>query len=58
MSNCVSGQRTCSMCYGDIGHGQDGYYRDWAERQERDRQDRDRQERQEHSENVTWYLTL
>jgi len=20
----------CSMCYGDIGHGTDGYYEDWA----------------------------
>ena len=25
-----SGQRTCSMCYGDMDHGKDGYYRDWA----------------------------
>lgn len=30
------GSKTCSMCYGDIGHGKDGYYRQWAE--ERDRQ--------------------
>lgn len=29
-----SGQgRSCSMCYGDIDHGSDGYYRAWAERQ-------------------------
>lgn len=27
------GQRCCSMCYGDIDHGRDGYYRAWAERQ-------------------------
>ena len=26
---------SCSMCYGDIEHGSDGYYREWAERQER-----------------------
>lgn len=38
--------RSCSMCYGDINHGRDGYYRDWAERQERDadeRRERDRE---------------
>ncbi len=29
------GQRVCSMCYGDIDYGQDGYYRQWAEEQER-----------------------
>ena len=30
--------RTCSMCYGDINYGTDGYYRDWVEHQERQRQ--------------------
>lgn len=43
MANCVmcgsplpenQGSKTCSMCYGDIDHGKDGYYREWAERQE------------------------
>ena len=42
MPNCTScgspipeGQDgSCSMCYGDIDHGSDGYYRDWAERQQ------------------------
>lgn len=29
------GSRTCSMCYGDIGHGKDGYYQRWAEEQMR-----------------------
>jgi len=24
---------SCSMCYGDISYGSDGYYRDWAEEQ-------------------------
>jgi len=24
---------SCSMCYGDIHYGSDGYYRDWAEKQ-------------------------
>ena len=27
------GSSTCSMCYGDIEHGKDGYYKDWAEQQ-------------------------
>lgn len=26
-------QTVCSMCYGDIAYGSDGYYRDWAEQQ-------------------------
>ena len=25
--------RSCSMCYGDIDYGKDGYYRQWAEEQ-------------------------
>ena len=40
MSYCVmcglpvsSDQRTCSMCYGDIDHGEDGYYREYMERE-------------------------
>ena len=28
------GSHTCSMCYGDIDHGKDGYYRRWMENQE------------------------
>jgi hypothetical protein len=28
------GSGTCSMCYGDIDHGKDGYYREYLERQE------------------------
>jgi len=39
MTTCVScgssipdGQgRSCSMCYGDIDYGRDGYYRRWLE---------------------------
>lgn len=27
--------RCCSMCYGDIAYGRDGYYQEWAEQQER-----------------------
>jgi len=25
------GSNSCSMCYGDIDHGKDGYYRDWMD---------------------------
>ena len=48
MPNCVmcgspipdnQGSRTCSMCYGDIDHGKDGYYREWAERQQEPEQE-------------------
>lgn len=43
MSYCTScglpipeGQgNSCSMCYGDMGHGKDGYYQQWAEEQVR-----------------------
>ena len=42
MKNCAmcgsqipDDQNTCSMCYGDIDHGTDGYYRDFMERGER-----------------------
>ena len=34
--------QSCSMCYGDIDYGRDGYYRAWAEdmyRQEERRQE-------------------
>ena len=27
------GSRVCSMCYGDPGHGKDGYYQRWIEDQ-------------------------
>jgi hypothetical protein len=27
------GSSTCSMCYGDVDHGKDGYYRQWMEEQ-------------------------
>lgn len=27
---------SCSMCYGDIGHGTDGYYEDWARNAQND----------------------
>ena len=47
MDNCVmcgalipDGQRPCSMCYGHIDHGIDGYYREGLEEQERQEQAR------------------
>lgn len=30
--------KSCSMCYGDIDHGKDGYYEEWA-REELHRQE-------------------
>ena len=50
MASCVmcgsplpdnQGSRTCSICYGDIDHGKDGYYREWAEEQERQHRERE-----------------
>ena len=28
--------KSCSMCYGDISHGTDGYYEEWARNQQQD----------------------
>lgn len=43
MANCSScgieipdGQSICSMCYGDIDYGNDGYYLRYLEEQERE----------------------
>lgn len=55
MPNCTScgspipeGQgKSCSMCFGDIDHGSDGYYREWAERMP------DGEQEQEHEEDDT-----
>ena len=30
------GSSTCSMCYGDVDHGKDGYYRRYLEQQDWD----------------------
>ena len=46
MDNCTScgspipdnQGKSCSMCYGDMDHGTDGYYHEWAERQEQERE--------------------
>ena len=40
------GSTTCSMCYGDIGHGKDGYYRREIEREEERKQEQQDAERQ------------
>ena len=32
-SSIPDGQTVCSMCYGDIDYGTDGYYGEWAEKQ-------------------------
>jgi hypothetical protein len=54
MPNCVqcgieipSGQRVCSMCYGDPEYGRDGYYREWLDEQYRQEQARREQEQED-----------
>jgi hypothetical protein len=56
MNSCVQcgisipdGQSSCSMCYGDIGHGSDGYYEDWARREQERQQEEERQDEPEPS---------
>jgi hypothetical protein len=51
-NNCAScgieipdGQKFCSMCYGDIDYGKDGYYRRWTEEQMEENQ-REQDERE------------
>ena len=46
-SSIPDGQRTCSMCYGDIDHGRDGYYRDYMERWEQDTREKERQQEED-----------
>lgn len=42
--------RSCSMCYGDIDHGRDGYYRDWAQDQLRRQEEEAQAERRAQEE--------
>lgn len=35
---------SCSMCYGDIAYGRDGYYEEWALQQLADQDNRQREE--------------
>ena len=40
--------KSCSMCYGDINHGTDGYYEQWAlQQEEKNERDRENQEQEE-----------
>lgn len=32
-------QQVCSMCYGDMDYGRDGYYRAWAEEKWREEEE-------------------
>ena len=48
-SSIPAGQGVCSMCYGDIDFGSDGYYREWAEKQAQEKQ---REEEPEPPENI------
>ena len=38
---------SCSMCYGDIDHGSDGYYRRWADEQLQRQQEEQHDEQQD-----------
>lgn len=59
MTTCIScgspipdGQgRSCSMCYGDISYGKDGYYAKWAEDQIQ-QENEEKQDRDEHDKIV------
>ena len=58
MGQCMScgawvpdGQHTCSMCYGDPYHGNDGHYLRWLEERDREEQEQEQEEQeQERSE--------
>ena len=54
MNNCTmcgisipAGQKFCSMCYGDVGYGRDGYYQAWMDKQWEIQQEREHRERME-----------
>ena len=47
---------SCSMCYGDIAHGKDGYYQRWAEEWEEERQHREQQDAIERQAEEEQYL--
>jgi len=48
------GQRICSMCYGDIDYGKDGYYRRWAEQQEQRMEEKRMEEKRMEEEQEWW----
>lgn len=39
--------RSCSMCYGDVSYGRDGYYEDWLLERMADEENRQRENEQE-----------
>ena len=39
--------KSCSMCYGDVDYGRDGYYRQWLEEQEQRREAEREEERRQ-----------
>ena len=39
--------RNCSMCYGDIDYGTDGYYREYMEEWQRQEHEREQQREEE-----------
>lgn len=41
------GSSTCSMCYGDIHHGLDGYYRQYREEMDREEEAKEDERRQQ-----------
>ena len=44
-SSIPDGQgNSCSMCYGDIAHGTDGYYEEWARKFDEQEQQESEQE--------------
>ncbi len=56
MAQCLScgihisdGWKFCSMCYGDIDYGKDGYYRNWAEQE--DKRQKEKEEGQNENQN-------
>lgn len=62
IQNCVccgssipAGQKVCSMCYGDVSYGRDGYYEEWAREQERKQEELNNQQEDdihEHTSNA------
>jgi uncharacterized Zn finger protein (UPF0148 family) len=60
MTHCSScgrpipeGQGTsCSMCYGDIDYGRDGYYRDYFERQQELQREKEEEQQQSDEEDL------
>ena len=39
--------KSCSMCYGDVDYGRDGYYKNWLEEQSSSEYEQQREQSQE-----------